>query len=119
MKESVNNTLTGILNNEIIMNSKSSIHDYVSGVKNLFHYGSGNAHGDDKIPCRRINNYLKSPEEMDAELWLLTGAQENDYKTEILVLTADSYAEVLIKSGRDTGLSRLAQIPPGFLEENY
>ena len=119
MKESANNPLTGILNNEIIIYSKSSIHDYVSGVKNLYHYRSGNTHGDDKIPCRRINNYLKSPEEMDAELRPLSTAQENDYKTEILVVTADSYAEVLTRSGTDTGLSRHEQILPGFLEENY
>jgi hypothetical protein len=109
MKESFTNTFNDLLNNDIITKTKSTFHDFVSGVKNLFRHQSGNSGDEGKSSTDGINNYLKSPEEIEAEFRLLSAPGADDTKTETLMVAFNSYSAIIDKPGinSETGESRI------------
>ena len=110
MKESFND----ILNNDIITKTKSTFQGFVSGVKNLFRHQSTNP----SAATEGINNYLKSPEEIEAEFRLLS-AQADDNNTETLMVAFSSYSGIINTPEINAETGSVEFILPDYMEENY
>ncbi len=114
MKESFND----ILNNDIITKTKSTFQDFVSGIKKLFRHQFANSSEESKSSTGEINNYLKSPEEIEAEFIFLS-SQAEDNNTETLMVEYDSYSAIINKPGINSETGNLELILPEYMEENY
>ncbi len=113
MKESLNNTLNEILHSDIVAKTRSTLHDFVSGVKNLFR------HTQQKEPdLAGVNNYLKSPDEIEAELKHLSSTAKNDRLDEERVAESTTKTIVTISETR-TEIERFEETFPEYMEENY
>jgi hypothetical protein len=114
MKESLNNTLNDILHSDIVTKTKSTIHDLVSGVKNLFRHQS--AEPDESSD--KINNYLKSPDEIEAELKQLSAYAYNEGPENELT-PATGNTTILKVSETRTEIHYFEEALPEYMEENY
>ena len=111
MKESTHNTLKDILHREIITKTKSTLHYFVSGVKNLFRHTTGNPEDE---ASKNINNYLKSPEEIEAEFRFLSASQpDNSTETKTLETPSITYSTINIET------RIVEEALPDYMEENY
>jgi hypothetical protein len=119
MKESINNKLNDILHNDIITKTKSGIYDLVSGVRNLFRHNSGSHEENDIKSMRSVNNYLKSPEEIEAEFRALSSGHEDDNIPAPLQMPSKGYTTIITKTDLHSGSMIFEQEFPDFMEENY
>ena len=114
MKESLNNTIHEILHSDIVTRTKSTLHDFVSGVKNLFRHQSN----EPDYSNTAVNNYLKSPDEIDAEFQQLSGAMQNESEEKELV--GESGSTMMVKiTETTTEIRRFEETFPEYMEENY
>ena len=118
-KKNSYNPFREFLDTDFFVKAKSGIVDFVSGVKNLFRHT-----GDDKKPEADVNNYLKTPEEIETELRSISSQKE---ETKAPELAATDPKE---KEFSTTGNTQPAQNKPvifrsleeamsGEMEENY
>ena len=114
MKESLNNTLNEILHSDIVTKTKSTLHDFVSGVKNLFRHQSNEPENSNAA----VNNYLKSPDEIEAEFKQISDAVKNEIEEQ--ELASESGNTVLVKiTETTTEIRRFEETFPEYMEENY
>ena len=114
MKESFND----LLNTDIIAKTKSTFHDFLSGVKNLFRHHPANSNEENTARAGSVNNYLKSPEEIEAELMFFS-SQADDTNAETLMVAFNSHSAIANKPGNDSGTGDEELILPDYMEENY
>lgn len=113
MKESLNNTLNEILHSDIVTKTKSTLHDFVSGVKNLFRHSQ-----PDEPVDAGVNNYLKSPDEIEAEFKHFSTSAKNEF-TEKDPIAAAGSGSIITISERKTEIQQFEETFPEYMEENY
>ena len=114
MKESFND----ILNNDIITKTKTTFHDFISGIKNLFRHHPANSNDESTASTGGVNSYLKSPEEIEAEFRFFS-SQADDNNTETLMVAFNSHSVTIDKTGDDPETGDVEFILPDYMEENY
>ena len=112
MKESIKD----IFHTDLITKTKSGIYDLVTGVKNLFRHNSANPEETDK---KSINNYLKSPEEIEAEFRFLSTVETDEHTREPLQTPPKTYTTVFSKTEFSSEVMTMDDGLPDFMEENY
>jgi len=115
MKESLNNTINEILHSDIVTKTKSTIHDFVSGVKNLFRHQPNEPENSDTA----VNNYLKSPDEIEAEFKKLSAVVKDEQHESELIVAERSNTTIVKITESKTEIQRFEETFPEYMEENY
>jgi len=105
-----------ILHNDIITKTKSTFQDLVSGVKNLFRHTHTTE--NDAPEQGNLNNHLKSPDEIEAELRVLSVSQ-SDETGSVKNDDAKNEVEVIENSESHFKMNVINETLPEYMEENY
>lgn len=103
-----------ILHSDIIIKTKSTFQDLVTGVRNLFRHPD--QHEEKEQTGSNPNNHLKSPDEMDADFRLFSIA-ETEKNQQVIISETQSISatktEVFFK------MNVINEDLPEYMEENY
>ena len=107
------NPFKDILSNDLVTKAKSGITDLVSGVKNLFRSEAPPQEAE-------VNNYLKSPDEMEAELRFISTQKEKDpVKNEFNQQDSGASSIIQKQQMKPANFHPLEEALAGEMEENY
>ncbi len=113
----ISNPFRDILDNELVTKAKSGIADFVSDVKNLFRPMTGSGENNSHADVNNINNYLKTPEEIEAEIRFICSTQEETALN--ITQTALDKNPPQWKGYHETVFLNLEETLSGDMEENY
>jgi hypothetical protein len=107
------NPFKDLLTHDLVTKAKSGITDLVSGVKNLFR----NDHSPQET---EVNNYLKSPDEIEAELRIIcVQTQDQPLKNELVPQDFITASRNSNAHGWPANFHSLEEALAGEMEENY